>query len=96
MFSNEAGIGSASMTHTAIKTNEPVTESVIPVLESFIETIVICTITGLVIGTAQVAGPNFANGDQGVAIPLRHLSENLVGFVVLFWAQELDLFIRRK
>lgn len=68
VFSNEAGIGSASIAHAAVKTNEPVTEGVVSVLEPFIDTIVICTITALVIGTAQVADPNFANGAQGVAM----------------------------
>jgi AGCS family alanine or glycine:cation symporter len=68
VFSNEAGIGSASIAHAAVKTNEPVTEGVVSVLEPFIDTIVICTITALVIGTAQVADPNFANGARGVAM----------------------------
>ncbi len=68
VFSNEAGIGSASIAHSAVKTNEPVTEGVVSLLEPFIDTIVICTITALVIGTAQVADPNFANGAKGVAM----------------------------
>ncbi len=68
VFSNEAGIGSASIAHSAVKTNEPVTEGIVSVLEPFIDTIVICTITALVIGTAQVADPNFANGAKGVAM----------------------------
>lgn len=68
VFSNEAGIGSASIAHAAVKTNEPITEGVVSVLEPFIDTIVICTITALVIGTAQVADPNFANGAMGVAM----------------------------
>ncbi len=68
VFSNEAGIGSASIAHAAVKTNEPVTEGFVSLLEPFIDTIVICTITALVIGTAQVADPNFANGAQGVAM----------------------------
>ena len=68
VFSNEAGIGSASIAHSAVKTDEPVTEGVVSLLEPFIDTIVICTITALVIGTAQVADPNFAGGAQGVAM----------------------------
>ncbi len=68
VFSNEAGIGSASIAHAAVKTDEPVTEGVVSLLEPFIDTIVICTITALVIGTAQVADPNFAGGAQGVAM----------------------------
>jgi AGCS family alanine or glycine:cation symporter len=68
VFSNEAGIGSASIAHSAVKTNEPVTEGIVSLLEPFIDTIVICTITALVIGTAQVAAPDFAGDAQGVAM----------------------------
>ena len=49
-------------------TDKPVTEGFVSLLEPFIDTIVVCTITALVIGTAQVADPNFANGAQGVAM----------------------------
>ncbi len=68
VFSNEAGIGSASIAHAAVRTKEPVTEGIVSLLEPFIDTIVICTITALVIGTAQVADPNFAGDAQGVAM----------------------------
>jgi AGCS family alanine or glycine:cation symporter len=68
VFSNEAGIGSASIAHSAVKTDEPVTEGIVSLLEPFIDTIVICTITALVIGTAQVADPAFAGDAQGVAM----------------------------
>lgn len=68
VFSNEAGIGSASIAHSAVKTREPVTEGVVSLLEPFIDTIVICTITALVIGTAQVADPAFAGDATGVAM----------------------------
>ena len=68
VFSNEAGIGSASIAHSAVRTDEPVTEGIVSLLEPFIDTIVICTITAMVIGTAQVAAPEFADGAQGVAM----------------------------
>jgi len=68
VFSNEAGIGSASIAHAAVRTNEPVTEGMVSLLEPFIDTIVICTITALVIGTTQVAAPDFANGATGIAM----------------------------
>ena len=68
VFSNEAGIGSASIAHSAVKTDEPVTEGIVSLLEPFIDTIIICTITALVIGTAQVADPGFAGDAQGVAM----------------------------
>ena len=68
VFSNEAGIGSASIAHSAVKTNEPVTEGVVSVLEPFIDTIVVCTITAMVIGTASAADPNFAGDAKGIAM----------------------------
>jgi AGCS family alanine or glycine:cation symporter len=68
VFSNEAGIGSASIAHAAVKTDEPVTEGIVSLLEPFIDTIVICTITAMVIGTAQVAQPDYAGDALGVAM----------------------------
>ncbi len=68
VFSNEAGIGSASIAHSAVRTKEPVTEGYVSLLEPFIDTIVICTITALVIGTSQVADPGFAGEATGVAM----------------------------
>ncbi len=49
LFSNEAGQGSAPIAHAAAKTDEPVSEGVVAILEPFIDTIVICTMTALVI-----------------------------------------------
>lgn len=54
LFSNEAGQGSAPIAHSAAKTDEPVSEGVVALLEPFIDTIVICTMTGLVLLTTQV------------------------------------------
>jgi AGCS family alanine or glycine:cation symporter len=48
-FSNEAGIGSASIAHSAVRTNEPVTEGFVSLLEPFIDTVVICTMTAVVV-----------------------------------------------
>ncbi len=48
-FSNEAGVGSASIAHSAAKTNEPVSEGIVALLGPFIDTVVICTMTALVI-----------------------------------------------
>ena len=48
-FSNEAGVGSAAIAHSAVRTKEPVTEGVVSLLEPFIDTVVICTMTALVI-----------------------------------------------
>jgi len=49
LFSNEAGQGSAPIAHGAAKTEEPVREGVVALLEPFIDTIVVCTFTGLII-----------------------------------------------
>lgn len=49
VFSNEAGIGSAAIAHSAAKTEEPVSEGIVALLEPFIDTVVICTMTALVI-----------------------------------------------
>lgn len=51
LFSNEAGQGSAPIAHSAAKTDEPVSEGVVALLEPFIDTILICTMTGLVLVT---------------------------------------------
>ncbi|QDU56492.1 alanine/glycine:cation symporter family protein [Aeoliella mucimassa] len=48
-FSNEAGVGSAAIAHSAAKTDHPIREGVVALLEPFIDTIVVCTMTGLVI-----------------------------------------------
>ena len=55
-FSNEAGVGSAAIAHSAVKTSEPVTEGFVASLEPFVDTVIICTMTALVIvisGTYQ-------------------------------------------
>lgn len=48
-FSNEAGVGSASIAHAAARTNEPVSEGIVALLEPFVDTVIICTMTALVI-----------------------------------------------
>ena len=54
LFSNEAGQGSAPIAHSAAKTDEPVAEGVVALLEPFIDTLVICSITAMVILTTGV------------------------------------------
>ncbi|UOB16861.1 alanine/glycine:cation symporter family protein [Abyssalbus ytuae] len=48
-FSNEAGVGSAAIAHSAVKTKYPASEGIVALLEPFIDTVVVCTITALVI-----------------------------------------------
>ncbi len=64
-FSNEAGIGSAAIAHSAARTNNPVTEGLVALWEPFIDTVVICTMTALVIIiTGYAQDPGDLNGVQ--------------------------------
>ncbi|MEC8273866.1 MAG: alanine/glycine:cation symporter family protein [Bacteroidota bacterium] len=63
-FSNEAGVGSASIAHSATKTNEPVSEGIVSLLEPFIDTVVICTMTALVIIITGMSGVQGVEGAQ--------------------------------
>ena len=68
-FSNEAGVGSAAIAHSAVKTDEPVTEGLVSLLEPFIDTVVICTMTALVITISGMnAGPFNGSGLTGVEL----------------------------
>ncbi|NEP81799.1 MAG: alanine:cation symporter family protein [Okeania sp. SIO3C4] len=53
-FSNEAGVGSAAIAHSAAKTDEPIREGLVALLEPFIDTIVVCNMTALVIVITKV------------------------------------------
>ncbi len=64
LFSNEAGQGSAPIAHSAAKTNEPVREGIVAGLEPFIDTLVVCTITALV-----VIGSGAWNRDAAALFP---------------------------
>tara|TARA_Y100000588_G_C14127274_1_gene869997 strand:- start:461 stop:1312 length:852 start_codon:yes stop_codon:yes gene_type:complete len=69
-FSNEAGAGSASIAHSAVKTKYPASEGVVALLEPFIDTVVICTMTALVIimynsgGIFEYGGDVIINGEK--------------------------------
>jgi AGCS family alanine or glycine:cation symporter len=72
-FSNEAGVGSAAIAHSAVKTNEPITEGFVSLLEPLIDTVVICTMTALVITISgqlilDPATGNYALNEAGSAI----------------------------
>jgi AGCS family alanine or glycine:cation symporter len=61
VFSNEAGIGSAAIVHSAAKTDEPVSEGIVALLEPFIDTVVVCSITSLVVVvTGAYSAPEMA------------------------------------
>jgi AGCS family alanine or glycine:cation symporter len=76
-FSNEAGIGSAPIAHSAASTPEPVREGVVALLEPFIDTVIVCTMTGLVIVVAgshvgvppDEAGINLTSDAFATALP---------------------------
>ena len=71
VFSNEAGLGSAAIAHSTARTPEPVSEGFVALLEPFIDTVVICTMTALVIVTT-VYDPALAHGDvSGIELTTR-------------------------
>mgnify|MGYP000989579460 CR=1 FL=1 len=65
-FSNEAGVGSASIAHAAAKTDEPVSEGIVALLEPFIDTVVVCTMTALVLIFTGYGSDN--QGLEGAAL----------------------------
>ena len=81
-FSNEAGIGSAAIAHATVKTKEPVSEGYVGLMEPFIDTVIICTLTALVILTT-VYDPEMANtGIQGITLTSSAFSSTLSWSVV--------------
>ena len=64
LFSNEAGQGSASIAHAAAKTKEPVSEGMVALLEPFIDTIVICMLTGMVLLSSGTWSNKYENQFQ--------------------------------
>ena len=68
-FSNEAGVGSAAIAHSAAKTAYPVREGIVALLEPFIDTIVVCTMTGLVIVITGAYSPDTLVNGEAVFAP---------------------------
>ncbi|WP_394344932.1 alanine/glycine:cation symporter family protein [Aquimarina algicola] len=80
-FSNEAGIGSSSIAHSAVKTRFPASEGLVALLEPFIDTVVVCTMTALVlIITGQVEVGVEINSDQGVLLTSSALQSGISWF----------------
>ena len=67
-FSNEAGIGSAAIAHSAVQTDTPLSEGFVALLEPFIDTVVICTLTGLVIITSFPPDMFMSDGPKGIEL----------------------------
>ncbi len=83
-FSNEAGAGSAAIAHSAAKSEYPVREGIVALLEPFIDTVVVCTITALVVViTGAYNNPAYADliqGSKGAALTSRAFSEQITWF----------------
>ncbi|MBN7798696.1 alanine/glycine:cation symporter family protein [Parahaliea mediterranea] len=77
VFSNEAGIGSAAIAHSAVQTNDPVTEGYVSLLEPFIDTVIISTMTALVIITTLYYVPGFTEGMGGIEMTSRAFERNV-------------------
>lgn len=75
VFSNEAGLGSAPIAHAAAQTKNPINQGLVAMLGTFIDTIIICTITGLVIITSGV----WTSGESGAALTSMAFSKALPG-----------------
>lgn len=75
VFSNEAGLGSAPIAHAASQTKDPVRQGLIAMLGTFIDTLVICTITGLVIITSGA----WTSGESGAALTSAAFAHALPG-----------------
>jgi AGCS family alanine or glycine:cation symporter len=77
-FSNEAGIGSASIAHSAVQTKHPATEGYVALLEPFIDTVVICTMTSLVIVITGSWNPG--DGVTGISLTAKAFESSFSGF----------------
>ena len=93
VFSNESGLGSAPMAHAAARTSEPVREGLVAMTGPFIDTIVICTMTALVIIVSGAWGDARPEALQGAALSAYAFQQSLgtagawiVGFGLVFFA----------
>jgi alanine or glycine:cation symporter, AGCS family len=82
-FSNEAGAGSAAIAHSAVKTRFPASEGVVALLEPFIDTVVICTMTALVIIFFNMSAGAFDYGNSVNSAVLINETQQYVGGVDL-------------
>lgn len=99
-FSNEAGLGSAAIAHSAVKTDEPLSEGFVALLEPFIDTVVICTLTGLVLITTlphevltggglsgiELTSSAFENNISWAPVPLSMVALMFAFSTMLAWA----------
>ncbi len=88
IFTNEAGLGTSSMAHAASSETQPVKQAMMGIFEVFIDTILICTVTALVILVTGVLG----NGKSGAALTISAFAQNLGGFSEVFICISIALF----
>ena len=94
-FSNEAGAGSASIAHSAVKTKYSASEGLVALLEPFIDTVVICTMTALVIIIFNADGA-FAYGGDGGQVMIDGIAYEGAGITSLAFAKYIpfsDIFL---
>lgn len=80
-FSNEAGVGSAAIAHSAVRTSHPASEGMVALLEPFIDTVIICTMTALVLIITNIEGQFMVYGQKadGVSATSAAFSSSLPG-----------------
>ncbi|UDL04827.1 alanine/glycine:cation symporter family protein [Marinobacter sp. CA1] len=88
IFSNEAGLGSAPIAHAAAQTNNPINQGMVAMLGTFIDTIIICSITGLVIITSGT----WTSGTEGAALTSMAFADALPGIGNYIVAIALAIF----
>ncbi|SIQ37854.1 alanine or glycine:cation symporter, AGCS family [Marinobacterium stanieri] len=88
VFSNEAGLGSAPIAHAAAQTHSPVRQGLVAMLGTFLDTLVICTITGLVI----VSSGAWTGGESGAALTSQAFATALPSFGNYLVAISLAVF----
>ncbi len=88
VFSNEAGLGSAPIAHAAAQTHNPVRQGLVAMLGTFIDTLIVCTITGLVIVSSGV----WTSGESGAALTSAAFAHGLPAFGNYLVAISLAIF----
>ncbi len=89
-FSNEAGVGSASIAHSAVKTSYPASEGIVALLEPFIDTVLVCTMTALVLIITGYVDPGNADMSSSEAILL---TKNAFGSQISWFPYVLTLAV---
>ncbi len=89
-FSNEAGAGSASIAHSAVKTKYPASEGLVALLEPFIDTVVICTMTALVIIIFNGDNTVFTYGGEGGVVMINGVASEGAGITAAAFSKYIS------